>query len=120
MSKMIATASWDPFSGRTIDRTGLHIDLVEGEKYFTITVNVPGVSKDDIRIIQKGNSLYFTVNFPRKKANERIHVNERYCGPCERRVTFLPDTANFENIKANVSNGVLSLNVLKLVKNTHL
>lgn len=116
---MIATASWDPFCGRSIDRTGLHIDLVEDDQYFILTVNVPGVSKDDIKIAHNNNVIHIRVDFTRKTSYERVHINERYFGPCERRVTFLPDTVNFENIKANVSNGVLSLNVLKLVKNTH-
>lgn len=88
-----------------------HMDMEENENYYLMTIDLPGVKKEDIQINLNGNVL--TVSGERKRTETVTDKNgsrreERSFGKFQRSFT-LPDTVNAEKIEANLENGVLSL-----------
>ncbi len=92
-------------------------NLYETDKNFVLELAVPGFSKDDIDISIEGRHL--TVKGSYEKESEKsdesrqYHVSNFQKGEFTRTVT-LPNQADAENIKANVKDGVLSLNIPKV------
>ncbi|PQJ33993.1 heat-shock protein [Salinibacter sp. 10B] len=89
-------------------------DLVETEDAYRIHLDVPGVSKDELKINYKDNQL--TVSGER--ASDRTDEGEEYVrverafGHFYRSFT-LPRTVNADNIEAAYENGVLTITVPK-------
>ena len=89
-------------------------DLTETEDAFHIHVDLPGLSKDDLKINCQDNQL--TISGERRserttEGEEFVRV-ERAFGNFYRSFT-LPHTANAEGIEATYENGVLSVSVPK-------
>ncbi len=89
-------------------------DLVETEDAYQLRLDVPGMSKDDLKINYKDNQL--TVSGER--TSDRTDEDEEYVR-VERsfgqfyRAFSLPQTVDAENISASYENGVLSIRVPK-------
>jgi HSP20 family protein len=102
----------DRSSGQTVwaPRT----DLVETEDAYRIHLDVPGVSKDDLKINYQDNQLTISG----ERASDRTGENEEYVrverpfGHFYRSFT-LPRTVNAENIDARYDNGVVTIQVPK-------
>lgn len=77
-------------------------DVHDDEKHFSISLDIPGVKKDDINLEVKDNHLYVT--------GER--KSERRGGKFSR-VFTLPQNVNPDAIKATFENGVLELTLPK-------
>jgi HSP20 family protein len=94
-------------------------DLVEKDDAFHLRLDVPGMSKDDIRINLQNGAL--TVSGERssektEEGEEYVRV-ERAFGNFHR--TFrLPDAVDPDSIEATYEDGVLSINVPKTEENT--
>ena len=89
-------------------------DLVETDDAYRMHLDVPGVSKDDLKINFKDNQL--TISGERKSQKtddnaEYVRV-ERSFGHFYRSFT-LPRTVNAENISASYEDGVLTIQVPK-------
>jgi len=88
--------------------------IVEGAKGLTITCDLPGVSKEDVKIDLKDGRL--SVNGERKKPSfgetmKLVH-QESYVGKLS--CAFqIPDTIDTESIQAHFNNGVLTLTLFK-------
>ncbi len=99
----MSSATWAP-------RT----DMVESEGQYTLHLDVPGMTKDDISINVQNNTL--TVSGERaieqtKDGEERVRVERSY-GTFHR--TFaLPSSVDASNIEAKYDNGVLEITVPK-------
>ena len=89
-------------------------DIVEGPDGFSITIDLPGFEKDDVKILVKDGVL--RVSGERKCAefdNEHyFHHYERPAGSFSRGFR-LPDFIDGEKIHATYEKGVLTLNLLK-------
>jgi HSP20 family protein len=100
------TASWTPA-----------VDVFEDKDHVRITVEVPGVNPDDIKISLEQNTL--TISGEKKQVSEekteRVHRYERTYGSFTRRFT-LPSTVDAEKIEAKAEQGVLSLEIPKAEK----
>lgn len=88
-----------------------HMDLEENESAYLMTIDLPGVKKEDVQVNLNGNIL--TVSGERKRMETVTDKNgtrkeERAYGKFQRSFT-LPETVNAEKIEANLENGVLSL-----------
>ena len=89
-----------------------HLDIRESEKEYTVTLEMPGVSKDDVDVEIRGDALIVRG----EKKNEESHdagqyqYTERSYGSFQRALT-LPEDADSENIKANFDNGVLKISL---------
>jgi HSP20 family protein len=89
-------------------------DVSEDENSLRITMELPGVDANDVRLSLENNSL--TIRGEKKQqfddTQERIHRFERSYGMFER--TFvLPNTVDSERIDARYENGVLLVTIAK-------
>ena len=89
-------------------------DVSEDENSLRITMELPGVNPDDVRLSLENNVL--TIRGEKKQqmddSNERVHRFERTYGMFER--TFvLPNTVDSERIDARYENGVLQVTLPK-------
>ena len=99
----ILTAGWVPPT-----------DVSEDKDSIQISMELPGVSPEDVRISLENNVL--TVRGEKRQEEEenteRVHRVERIYGVFER--TFvLPNTVDTERIDARHENGVLTVNIPK-------
>jgi HSP20 family protein len=89
-------------------------DVSEDENSLRITMELPGVDPNDVRLSLENNVL--TIRGEKKQHvddnNERVHRFERTYGMFER--TFvLPNTVDSERIDARYENGVLQVTIPK-------
>ena len=89
-------------------------DVSEDANSLRITMELPGVNPDDVRLSLENNIL--TIRGEKKhqsdESNERVHRFERTYGMFER--TFaLPNTVDPEKIEARYENGVLFVMIPK-------
>jgi HSP20 family protein len=97
-----------PFMAQTLLKPTVDIGSAENE--YTVTVEVPGVSEDDVKIELAGGTL--TIHGEKKRENSAKDKNyycvERSYGAF-RRVLSLPRDVDRDNIQANFKNGVLTI-----------
>jgi HSP20 family protein len=90
------------------------VDVEETKDAFLLTVDLPGIRKEDVKIDLNGRTL--TISGERKretKSNEGgVKTFERSHGQFMRSFT-LPENVNVENIEANLDHGVLELAIPK-------
>lgn len=100
------TAAWVP-----------PVDILEQPDAIRITVEVPGVRPEDVKISLEGNVL--TIHGQKQQVaeekTERVHRYERTYGVFERRFT-LPATVDAKNIKASYDQGVLTVTLPKMAE----
>lgn len=90
------------------------VDLIEGKEEYTLRAELPGVSKEDVKVILTEDVL--TVS-GEKKSNqelkgENFHRSERVYGAFSRSFR-LPNPINGEKIQAQYRDGVLTLTIPK-------
>ena len=94
------------------------IDLVEAEKEFRLSADLPGMKKEDVKITLTENVL--TIQGERKlereKKNENYHVTERAHGKFSRSIPL--QNVNTKKIDAKFDNGVLTIRMPKVEKAT--
>ena len=90
-------------------------DIEETDDHFLVSFDLPGVSKDDVKIEMRGNQLL--VSGERKAEHERKVgrrvSEERYYGAFQR-VFTLPSHVDVNKIEAQYQNGVLRISLSKL------
>jgi HSP20 family protein len=90
------------------------VDIAEGSKHYTITVEVPGVEEKDIDLTVADGTL--TIRGEKRQEQEdhdrQYHRVERSYGAFQR-VISLPTDAKEETIEAKFKNGILTLTVQK-------
>ena len=92
------------------------VDLMEDEKFITIIAELPGVNKDDVKIVLEDGVL--TLSGEKKsdvKEDDKINFsrNEREFGKFERKFELVEDI-NPDEVKANFNNGLLKIMIDKL------
>lgn len=98
------------------------MDVKENEKEYQVSVKVPGVNKDDVKITVEENKL--TISYEQKEEVEskneessaaKYVFQERRSALGSRTLSF-PKLADLENIRAKYNNGVLEVLVPKVPK----
>ncbi|CAK8722616.1 HSP20 family protein [Candidatus Electrothrix laxa] len=89
-------------------------DFAANDKEYTITVEVPGAKKDDIKIEVANNVMTIRGEKKQKKEEEKkdFYRQERFYGSFQR-VLSLPEDADQEDIKATFNQGVLTVTMPK-------
>lgn len=89
-------------------------DVRETESHYVMSMDVPGVRKDELNIELKGSQLYVSGKRREEELNSRgrLHLVERRQGRFER-VFNLPDAIEPERIEAEYQDGVLAIAVPK-------
>ena len=91
------------------------VDIIEREKDYFVKVELPGVSKDDVKITAKNDVL--TVRGEKKmeleKKEDNFHRIERSYGTFQRSFT-LPSSVISDKIEASYDNGILTITLPKI------
>lgn len=90
------------------------VDISESEKQFMVSVELPGVKKEDINVnIEKSN---LTISGERKlniqEEGKNFHRVEAKYGKFSR-TFYLPDSINEDSIKAKYEDGILTISIDK-------
>lgn len=85
-------------------------DVEETDNHFILTVDLPGIKKDDVKIDLRDHHLI--VSGERKEEAKGRLSRERFYGAFSRTFT-LPQNVKLDKIEANYENGVLQIAVPK-------
>ena len=90
------------------------VDIKETPENILVSVEVPGMKKEDIKVVLNGNQL--TISGERKmekeEKNETYHRIERSYGKFQRAIT-LPVELDESKVKASYEQGVLTITLPK-------
>ena len=96
------------------------VDLMENKNSVNIVVELPGVSKEDVKIVLEDGVLTIRgekKNIVDEKDKVKILTNERTFGKFDRKFE-LPEDINSEEVKANFDNGLLNISIAKSIPET--
>ena len=103
--------SWD-YSNTSLMNT----DIKENENDYELTMNLPGVKKEDVTAELKDGylTIHATSNQHKDEKDEdgKYIRRERYSGSCNRSF-YVGDAVTEEDIKANFENGTLKMTIPK-------
>jgi len=104
-----------PWSGRSFDRVWMpSADIQESENEYEVTMDLPGLEKDDIHVNVRENLL--TIEGERKQERTEdesdYHLVERRYGTFKRSFR-LSRAVDAQKIRAKYNNGVLTLTIPK-------
>lgn len=90
------------------------INIVEKEKQYEITVELPGVEEKDVEVSIANNDLhiYATKSTEKKEDKENYHLKECTQGSFGRSIT-LPYDTNSDAVEAKMKNGILKILINK-------
>jgi HSP20 family protein len=90
------------------------VDVIEKDKEFLITLDIPGVEQKDVNIELENNDLVISGKKETfmEEEQEDLYHSERSFGAFKRLIT-LPDNIKKESISANFKNGVVIINIEK-------
>ncbi|WII72592.1 Hsp20/alpha crystallin family protein [Bdellovibrio sp. 22V] len=74
------------------------IDVTEADEHYLMSVDLPGMKKEDIKIEMDGNML--TISGERKRETKSVSFSRRFT---------IPTTVDAEKIEAHYEDGVLNL-----------
>lgn len=90
------------------------VDIKETDQAFTVEAELPGMSKDDVKVTVHDGVL--TIKGERRQEEEtedkKVHRIERFYGSFMRRFT-LPDNVDENSVKASFKDGLLTLTINK-------
>jgi HSP20 family molecular chaperone IbpA len=91
------------------------LDLVEFTGHFLITLDLPGLQKDQVNMRIQDDLLIISGTRESSKETDELttHISERVFGFFERRIR-LPESADQSNVVAIMENGVLVVTVAKV------
>lgn len=117
MDRMI----WSPMTHevprmRLVKRTSyMPMDMEDNGEKFSLTIELPGVKKEDIKLSLDDDLLTISVDSKEEKEESeegKYLFRERSSYSCSRSVK-LPETVDEEGIKANMKEGVLKIELPK-------
>ena len=90
-----------------------NVDISENKDNYTLRFEVPGMSKEDVRIwIEKDMLMVSGEKKQNLDKNEIHHLGERRFGKFERSF-WIPEDADREKVKADFENGLLTISLPK-------
>jgi len=97
------TSKWTP-----------NVDIVEEDQDIILIAELPGVTKDKIKLSVNNGVLTLSGEKPTPEVKDAdcYHCSERFFGPFERKFS-LPTTVNESKIKADFKDGVLRITLPK-------
>ncbi|MGH8311077.1 MAG: Hsp20/alpha crystallin family protein [Steroidobacteraceae bacterium] len=106
--------SWDDLVPARASRLAPAVDLAEDEKSFVVTIELPGVKREDVTVELQDDvlSIRGEKKSEREEKKDRSHWVERSYGSFARSFT-LPPTAVAEQMVASFKDGVLTIEIPK-------
>jgi HSP20 family protein len=110
-----STFDVEPFWRRELTWAGTPaMDIVETDKAYEITAELPGMSESDVQVVASGGGL--TIKGEKKEEKEEkkkdYYLSERRYGSFERRLQ-IPEGADADKIEATFKKGVLTVTLPK-------
>ena len=105
----------DPFFSNRKEMKLMKTDIREKEDKYLLDIDLPGYSKEDIKIsVDNG---YLTVSAKKEETKEESEKDsyikkERYSGECQRSF-YVGENIEAEDVKASFKNGILTLDIPK-------
>jgi HSP20 family protein len=94
------------------------VDVKETDTHVQIIADMPGMEKKDIKIDLDEDNRVLTLsgerNYEKEDKNDKYHFKERKYGSFKRSFV-LPENVQMEQIKANMNNGLLNVEIPKIV-----
>ena len=105
-----ATETWSPQTSTFVPR----FDVEERKDAYLVRADVPGLGEGDVDVTVTGNVVTVAGKREAEQTQEGqwYHASERSFGAFSRTLT-LPDSANLDELSANLKNGVLTLHIPK-------
>lgn len=104
----------DGFSALTELRFSPRMDVIESKDGLSVSVEVPGMSREDVKITAEDDML--TVSGEKSETKEKtdgaVHLTERSFGRFSRSI-YLPRSVDPSKISASMKDGVLKLEIPK-------
>lgn len=103
-----------PLMGEMESMRDIRVDVSDDGQAYTVKADIPGVSKDDIKVRIDGNRVAISAEIKRESQQEGHNMlcTERFCGTVAR--SFTLDSAIDEGTAdAKYENGVLTLTLPK-------
>lgn len=90
------------------------VDIVEDDKEYVITAELPEVSKDDVKVTMENGLLTIRGErkFERDEQNKKYHRIERLYGTFARNFA-MPDDGDPSSVRAEFKHGVLRVRIAK-------
>lgn len=88
------------------------VDIKESDRNYTLHLDMPGVSRDDVQVEVEGDALVIRGEKRQEKddSDDNYHVVERQYGAFQR-ILDLPADADPEDLKAKFKDGVLTITI---------
>ena len=86
-------------------------DIVEEEKSYHLYVDLPGITKENIKLSYEDNYLRLEVKTPESDKKTQFLRRERFCGEASR--SYYMEGVDVQGITARFENGVLEIEVPK-------
>ncbi|MCW5660166.1 MAG: Hsp20/alpha crystallin family protein [Burkholderiaceae bacterium] len=99
----------------TSEKRSPALDVAESEQAYTVRLDLPGVTKDDVKVSIEGRSVSIEAQpaqAPERKDGDRVLVRERAARSFARSFV-LPLELDEERSKARLDHGVLTLELAK-------
>lgn len=104
-----------PFGGILRPERAMKVDVRDDGDHYTLEADMPGVSKDNLKVEVSGGVLTLSADYDQTKedkdADERYVYRERRCGSVRR--SFNVEGIREEDITARFQDGVLTLELPK-------
>ncbi|MCC2679440.1 MAG: hypothetical protein K0R29_2016 [Pseudobdellovibrio sp.] len=118
MDDYVSSVNRDWPSARTYDEQsfGPSCEISEADDHYSLSMDLPGMRQEDIKIEVHNNNLVISGERKREKStdkNEKVQRYERSYGSFKRSFT-LPTTVQDDKIEARYENGVLDLYLPKV------
>lgn len=106
--------SFEDYAPARASRLSPAVDLTENDHNFIVTVELPGVKKEDVTVELQDDvlTIHGEKKSEREEKTERTHWLERTYGSFSRAFT-LPPAAIGEEMKASFKDGVLTIEIPK-------
>ncbi len=96
------------------------INVLENEKSYDLELAAPGMTKDDFKVtLNEDGDLVINMEKKQENNDEKKHghyLRREFSYSKFQQTMLLPDDADKEKINAQVENGVLKVNIPKIVK----
>lgn len=111
---------WNDFSlYPQMTHNNMLVDIKEAKDHYEMHVDLPGVSKENVRITISPAQHEMQISAHREgirhEEGQEYRLLERFVGNMTRTI-YLPDQADIDKVNAKFDNGVLQINVPKVLK----
>ncbi len=107
----------DMFQMPSVSNFSPKVDIAETKEAFELSIQLPGVNKEDIKVELDGNLLSISGErkFNKEESDKTWRKVESYYGAFSRSFT-LPENVDKENIKASSKDGILLVTIPKKIE----